>query len=315
MASYERYFNHLIKQAQSNAAAYTEQRRHRAETDAQEIRDEYRAADEAAVEQSRQSLAQTDAQYRQAYDANAVSEAVARRNAAEAMANSQLQNSGFHATQQTAVSLARSRADSDVTLRRQAAVDRIVRELDEVRAQYRRQSAEETAAIYKQAQDDVLEYETTQTELAQDGAQALADADREDAKHAADMSILEMKAALEALKLNDAKGNGNGEDKPSKEEVEADAAKIKQESNDLKAATFLRKCVSEGSITAEERGEIMRKYGIREPQQYTHDYVRGIVNRMVKSGNKVGARTFIDTLLEQELIDPNTIRDVIRRLY
>ncbi|MBQ3093813.1 MAG: hypothetical protein IJC52_01460, partial [Clostridia bacterium] len=264
MASYERYFNHLIKQAQSNTAAYTEQRRRRAETDAQEIRDEYRAADEAAVEQSRQSLAQTDAQYRQAYDANAVSEAVARRNAAEAMANSQLKNSGFHATQQTAVSLARSRADSDVTLRRQAAVDRIVRELDEVRAQYRRQSAEETAAIYKQAQDDVLEYETTQTELAQDGAQALADADREDAKHAADMSILEMKAALEALKLNDAKGNGNGngEDKPSKEEVEADAAKIKQESNDLKAATFLRKCVSEGSITAEERGEIMRKYGI-----------------------------------------------------
>ena len=336
MASYERYFNHLIQKAQTNTAAYTNQRRRKADTDAEEIRREYRAADRAAVEQSRLSLAQTEAEYRKAYDANAVSEAVARRNATEALANSQLTNSGLHAAQQTAVSLVRSRADGELTLRKQAAVENIMRELDTARAQYRRQSAEETAAIYSQAQKDMQDYEAEQTEQAQKQAQAMQDADVKAAKQAADMSLLEMKAALAAkqadqeAKQKEGTGAGkdiskdssqtnaknseenkkDGEDSEaqeeegqtvsSKEQIDAQAAEKRQNEGNLAAWTYLRKCASEGLITDEERLALMIKNNIREPQTWTRNSLDALVNVMIRKGDYDDARLLVDTVINNE---------------
>ena len=441
MASYERYFNHLIKQAQQNTAAYGSQRRRQAETDAQEIQKEYRAAEQAATAQSRLSLAQTEADYRKTYYANAVSEAVARRNAAEALANSQLTNSGLNATQQTAVSLARSRADSDTTLQKQAAVQTIMRELDAVRAGYRKQAAEETSAIYKQAQADMREYEAEQTQAAQSQAQAMYEADLKAAEQAAAMSRLEMEAALSAKEAqqeaqrkaeeqaskialmereaaleeegvrnewelaaskqaaqiaqmereaaleaegtrnewelaaskqaaeiaqmereaaldaelakikagiaaseepSDKNGSSDSENKAadnsdkdaqtetagtsgsvrgarenpmSKTAVEINAATKREQDGNLQAWAFLRKCVGEGWITAEEQQSIMARNNIREPQTATPEYVNGMVMLMLQSGNQADARVFLDTLIENGLVDPVLIPEVIRKVY
>ena len=138
---------------------------------------------DAAIETSRKdheaSAKQTEDSYRSVYDANAVNELVMRREIQEAIANMGLTDSGLNATQQTAVSLQRGRADSEATRQKQAAVDAIMRELDRERAQY---TAKKTAAsheIFEQADADILSFGNSADEAASKTALSLYEVDRE----------------------------------------------------------------------------------------------------------------------------------------
>ena len=125
------------------------------------------------------SAKETESSYRQLYDANAVDELVARRDIEETLANMGLTDSGLNRTQQTAISLSRSRADSQVSRQKQEAVNAIMRELDSLRAQYTAQKTAASRDIYAQADADILSFKTTADSAARQNAASLYASDRE----------------------------------------------------------------------------------------------------------------------------------------
>ena len=183
MATYEEYEKDQLAKAQAQAAAYEQERRKQADE-----------AKKQATTQYTQSVEDTHASYRDVYDANAVAELVARREAAEAIANTNMANSGLNNTQQTAISLQRSRADAATTEARQQAVDAIMRELDSVRAQYD-----------SQANADILTFRQNAETSARENAAAMYNADVEAAQKEAER---EYELKLKGLTADE---DGNGQ--------------------------------------------------------------------------------------------------------
>lgn len=130
----------------------------------------YNALISRAESDYEKSAEDTAAQYQTAFDANAVDEIVARRNAAEAIANSNMANSGLNNTQHTAISLQRQRADNLTVNQRQAAVDSIMRQLDALKTGYVDQAAQEKASIDAAADNSVTAYTQAMAEAAPSGS-------------------------------------------------------------------------------------------------------------------------------------------------
>lgn len=103
------------------------------------------------LEQARETYGQAaedaNAAYRTAFDANAVSEAVGRRNAAEAMANANWQNSGVQAATQEAIVRSRDVSDTAVTEEKEMAVQTIMQELDALEEDYRLEAETQKRSI------------------------------------------------------------------------------------------------------------------------------------------------------------------------
>ncbi len=184
--SYDDYEVEQLAKAKQKTAEYEQVRRQQAAAAASKVADSYNSAIKQAEGQYKQSAVDTEESYRSAYDANVINELVARRNATEAIANAGAVNSGLNTTQQTAISLMRGNADHNTTQQKQAAVDAIMRELDNVRADYVRQSAAEQNAIYNEADADVLKTAADNDAAAQDIAMTLYTQAKDDEQAAAD---------------------------------------------------------------------------------------------------------------------------------
>ncbi len=173
--TYEQYLRDMMKQAQEEQAAYEASRRAQAQAAVSAVTQTYDAAKEQATTQYRRAAQEEERAYRELYDANAVDELVARRDAEEAISNSGLLNSGLNHTQQTAISLQRSRADSLTREQQQRAVAAIMQKLDDLRASYDQQAAEKKASLYAQADNDVRSNLYTLTKEARERAAKLYD--------------------------------------------------------------------------------------------------------------------------------------------
>lgn len=107
----------------------------------------------AAREAAGSAQKQTEQSYGAEFDANAASELAAKRRLREQMANYGLGQSGYNATNQTALQIRRANADADTRARKQAAIDSIRQSLAEYEAQVADSLAQKKAtASYETAQ-------------------------------------------------------------------------------------------------------------------------------------------------------------------
>ena len=195
--TYYEYEVDEIAKAKKRGDDYAAQRKAQADTAVKTSDGVYDAAIATAEKNYNAAAKETESGYREMYDANAVQELVARRNVAEAMANMNLTDSGLNRTQQTAISLQRGRADMETTRQKQAAVDAIMRELDNYRTQNTAEKAAASHNIYAQADADILGYRNNEEALARQNAASLyaADQERAAAQYAADKEYAAQMAA------------------------------------------------------------------------------------------------------------------------
>ena len=166
MSTLEDWEKQMLSGAQSSIEQYSAKRQREAKSAAEQIDSRYDSLIKDERKQYEATAKTAEESFRPIYDANAVNELVMRRQIREQIANMGLSDSGLNATQQTAISLSRGRADSDTTRRKKAAVDAVMSELDEVQAQYNAQRAQEKLDMYSDVEEDIREYTTTATQQA-----------------------------------------------------------------------------------------------------------------------------------------------------
>lgn len=196
--TYDEYEGDLLAKSKKKGDEFATVRREQAAESAATSDQLYETAITNAEKNYNASAQETEKSYRSVYDANAVDELVARRNVEETLANMGLTDSGLNATQQTAISLQRGRADSQTSQQKQAAVDAIMRELENVRAQYDAEKTAASADIYAQADADILNYRNNADAAAMQNAAALYAADQEAiaAQYAADQEAATKQAQM-----------------------------------------------------------------------------------------------------------------------
>jgi len=170
----EREARELAKQ---QAEAYAAEQRAVAADQRAAIDARYGKLKDQAVKDYTASAEQTAEQYQSVFDANAVDELVARRHAAEAIANSNLGNSGLNSTQQTAISLSRQRADRETAKQRQAAVDSIMSQLDALKTEYTVAADQEKASIDTTMNSNIASFTKSAEQQALENASTTYNAD------------------------------------------------------------------------------------------------------------------------------------------
>lgn len=270
----------------------------------------YDTMDRAAVVQYTQSAKQTQDSYRDAYDANAVSELTARRRTTEAIANSNLANSGLNSTQQTAISLSRSRADTQVTQQKQAAVDAIMRELDTVRAQYRMEAATKTADIQSEADADKSAYRTSQQEAAQ--AQAL-DLYEFEQKQALEMYKQEQQQAQKELELRYKYGDDVLLDEGAVFlQANKDVIYTAKTQGQKAAIDHIEQLYADGTINAEQRAELRTQIGVRETEPMSDSHLVAYTMRICRDYGGAEATNYLDQLFKAGVISYDKYSDMCK---
>lgn len=247
------YDEHEVEQlakAKKQAAEYEAARRAQADRAVATSNALYDTAIDTTKKNYTASAKETESGYRSLYDANVVSELVARKQAEEAIRNMNLANSGLSNTEQTAISLQRGRADTETTRQKQAAVDAIMRELDSVRAQY---EAEKTAAgrdIQAQAETDILSFRTNADAAARQNAAALYAAD-------AQANGVQQSADLQSQKL----AAMNATYAPSYTAIDTQAALYARTDKNT-ASDYIERQYTAGYITEAQKNALDQKYGV-----------------------------------------------------
>ncbi len=320
--TYEEYLDDLLGKASARTTQYDAERQQRADSSIQQVQNMYDTMDRAAVAQYKQSAEETADSYREAYDANAVSELTSRRRAEEAIANSNLANSGLNNTQQTAISLSRSRADAQVTRQKQAAVDAIMRELDSVRAQYRTEAAGKTATIQNEADADKATYWTKQQETAQEQAYDLYRFDRE---QAFEQYQFEQEQAQKALELR-YKYGADDEDKEaftwphvvdtdhnrSYTAAKADTVHMAKTKGQKAAVDFIERLYVNGEITEEQRADLRVLIGARETEPISDGQLVSYMMRIYYSDGEQAAYSYLEELQKAGAITYDKYADMCK---
>ncbi len=312
MATYKEYYKQMLAAAAQRQEAYERERQSSAEAAAKQVADTYDALDAAAKQDYAQSAAETAAAYRKLYDANAVSEHIARRNAEETMRRMNLQNSGLSRTEQTAISLRRGRADSDATAQKQAAVDKLKAALDARLSENASQSAAKQADIRADAASDVAAYRLSVQEDAEDRAFTL---------YKQDLAAQNKQNTSSSGSSAGGNGHGGKNDTEKKDNDEATTTPLGgsrfastnnrsatavavntyfkwREGGDIAAMNYLNAHVIDGYITGAERQKIIDAIGIRFVERVTGEKAIEAVARM----DREDARTYLEDLLKMGMI-------------
>ncbi|MBQ3133707.1 MAG: hypothetical protein IJC17_05500 [Clostridia bacterium] len=155
MSSYESYLKKAQNSAKKQQKEYETQRNKQLQKTINAL------ASAAATEQKalRQTHAQQSKATKQSYeglfDRNAIQEAVSRKTVAERMANLGLTDSGLNRSQQTAISVTRSKADANTSLQQQSALDALASQLATALADSNRALEKDKAAAVTAAQSDI----------------------------------------------------------------------------------------------------------------------------------------------------------------
>ncbi len=145
------------RQQEKNAADFRGEAERAADAYRQELNDAYTGALDTARESATAGQRQLDAELRELYDANRVEELVGQRNVAERMANLGLTQSGYNATNQTAIALRRANADADARRQRQTASEALTQALFEREAALGLQRGQQLAEVGYDTRNRVLD--------------------------------------------------------------------------------------------------------------------------------------------------------------
>ncbi len=186
-ASQKRYEEELAKQkkaAEARSAEYAAAMTGANDTYKQAVGNTYDSMIQQQKDAAAQNVKQTEASYLTQFDANAAQQIAAERNLKEQMANAGLTESGFNATNQTAVQIARQNADAQTRTAKQAAVDAILQGV----AEYEQKMRAEQAGLY--ADNDLSTQQSIAQERVTGQQQAEANAMQLSAQQAAELTAL-----------------------------------------------------------------------------------------------------------------------------
>ena len=333
--TYEEFLREMMKQAQEEQTAYEATRRAQASSAATSVAQTYEAAKTQATAQYTAAAEAEKKAYQALFDANAVNEMVARREAAEAIADMNLGRSGLNATQQTAISLQRSRADALTREQRQQAVNTIVQELADRQAEYDRLSDEKQAALYEQAERDVQSNLATLYADARKRAQSQYEQQQQQEFEASEaqkerdheLAIAQVKATAQTASKADAaaKGEQTAEEttslteqlfdpekhgtkfadltsKPSITAIRADTQYVLRTKGNNAAWQFLEQRVNKRYITEAQWRELAEELGITQPRKPSKSEIADHVSTYILQFNRKKARDYIQQLHEDYLI-------------
>ena len=312
---YDEYEKEALAKANAGVKTYAAARRAQATNAASKAADTYNLAVENAVRQYNASAKETEDSYRSWFDANAVNELIARRHAEEAIANAGLQNSGLNATHQTALSLQRSRADSNAVSQRQKAVDAIMRELDAVRAEYQMKSTTEQNRLLADAESDILAYDNNAQQAAAQNAMSLYKLQMQSEEAQRDREHeLTMKGLSETKKQQEdyiAKGTANADKSLwSPNAVQLNAKIINHRKGLLAVDNFLRQAVNNGYIDEKQSWTIKQNIGIADLDRPSEPDVAQTARALLKEKGEEAAKAYLDELYESGLVGISTIEAV-----
>jgi len=297
--NYYEMLNEERKKAKQKAAAYETERRAQAQQKADMVTAHYNEQRDTVRRQAQSSLDETEAAYSRLYDANAVDELVARRHAAEAIANSNLGNSGLNSTQQTALSLRRMRADADTSASRQAAIERVMQAMDEREEALRRELSSDTYAIRQEAEKDI-EDERERLE-----GQAVIDAE-ERFKTQGDKVV---------MYVGGGSVNADRTYTPSYVTVGATAMMRQRNYGDQFASEYLHNMFSLGNISFKQWKALHDRLKIEPCKDMRFAGVAAIVRYVTKAQGERQARLFIEYLSERGTVTPGQTEQLVKEMY
>ncbi len=325
--TYEDYLRKMMQEAQKEQQAYEASRRAQADNAAAAVDREYAAIKQRETATYQREAKEEAAAYRSMLDAHAVDELVARREIAEAVANTNLANSGLNNTRQTAISLQRSRADAATRAQRQQAVQAIMRKLDDLRADYDARAAKEKNAIYADAEEDVQQNLFSLSQSAKKQAQSMYEAQAEREHEASesgklrahDFALLEAKnkkeednRSLTEKLYNPSKHGTRFADEsniPSITAIRVDATNILRREGNNAAWAFLKQRVKRGYIKETIMYGLMHELGIKQPVPPSDAEVANTVNRFLRQDKPEEAMRYIESLNNAYLMDIRTAYD------
>lgn len=151
--SYEKYLEEQQKKQNQQLAAYTDSVNAAADQYKKSVDAAYGKAIAANSALAGNQVKEVKSAYDGQFDANAAEQMAAERNLQRQMANAGITQSGYNATNMTAIAAARANADAETRAKKQAAVDAITQSVQEYNAQIEQQKAEKTSATdYETAQ-------------------------------------------------------------------------------------------------------------------------------------------------------------------
>lgn len=127
--TYDEYLTRAKKQADERQAAYVAVREQTAADAVKALNTAQAASRNQIQRETEEKIRREEQAYQGLYDENAVQEKVAQLNVEERLANLGLTDSGLNRTQQTALAATRARADAQVSLKKQQAVDVLLNEM------------------------------------------------------------------------------------------------------------------------------------------------------------------------------------------
>lgn len=154
--TYEEKIKEEQERAETQSKDYAEKEKAANETYAATMTGIHDSNVKAQEETAAADIKKTHKSYNADFDANAASELARRRALKEQMASYGLGQSGFNATNQTALAVARNRADANTRTARQQAVDTINEELRKYKAESASKLAETLANSERESATRVL---------------------------------------------------------------------------------------------------------------------------------------------------------------
>ncbi len=286
------------REAKKRAAAYASTRRAQAEQRAAQSDASYAEQKAAYRRQAQATLAETEESFEQAYDANAVDELVARRHATEAIANSNLANSGLNSTQQTAISLGRMRADADTTAARQAAIERVMRALDEREAGMTQAAASAREDIFREAEEDISRYREREEERMWSNADARY-------KHVGAQTTYTGGGTI----------NADMTYTPSYVTVRTNAMMRQRRHGDASASDYLHNMFCSGHISFEQWKGLHERFSIVPCKEMSIGAIRAIMEIAAEERGEKEGRLFVEYLLENGILTTAEADGLMQELY
>ena len=159
--NYDDYEKKQLDKAKGQQSQYANERNQVSQNTYDQIAKAIDTSTNAVKEGYQKKIDRLPQEYGSLYDANAVQEAVGRRQLEERMANMGITDSGLNRTQQTALTVQRGNADAAVRAQQQKAADELTQALNEVLANAAAQKQTQAANIFGQGSTDILNNRTS----------------------------------------------------------------------------------------------------------------------------------------------------------
>ncbi len=170
--TYDEYLKRARSQAQQQQEAYIAEREMEASQTVRDLKTAEAASRTQLQQETDEKIKKSNAAYQALYDENAVREKAAQLNVAETLANMGLSDSGLNRTQQTALAATRARADANVSLKKQQAVETLLNEMTAAIEKSREASRAAQTAAWAAAHEDEEENRRTLEKEAVTAAEA-----------------------------------------------------------------------------------------------------------------------------------------------